>query len=72
MDGEIILRKKELPAFRKLQVEKNISNEFYILDIESVDINSRQHPYLINAYDGAQHLNCYGNNEEEFSKLKLL
>lgn len=70
MDGEIILRKKELPAkaFRKLQVEKHISNEFYTLDIESININSRQHPYLINAYDGIQHINSYGNNEEELFK----
>lgn len=54
LDGEVILRKKELPvkAFRKLQKESKIDNELITLDIETKLINNKVTPYLINSYDG--------------------
>jgi len=66
LDGEIILRKKELPAkpFRKQSIDQKINNNFITLDIETVNINTRQTPYLINCYDGKQHINSYNKDED--------
>jgi hypothetical protein len=64
-DGEIILRKKELPAnpFKKLQKESKLSNKFITVDIETIKIENKVTPYLINAYDGRQHLTSYNKDE---------
>jgi hypothetical protein len=52
LDGEIILRKKELPAkpFSKLQKESKLNNEFITFDIETITEDNKVKPYLINAY----------------------
>lgn len=74
MDGEIVLRKKELPAkpFYKLNKESVINNEFVTMDIETITINNKVTPYLINSYtrggDGRHHLNSYNENENELFK----
>lgn len=65
LDGEIILRKKELPAnpFKKLQKDSKLSNNFITMDIETIKIDNKITPYLINAYDGRQHITSYNKNE---------
>jgi len=67
MDGEIILRKKELPAkpFRRLQKESVLSNKFYTMDIETITKDDKITPYLINGYDGRHHLTSFNSNESE-------
>jgi hypothetical protein len=61
MDGEIVLRKQELPSkeFRSFKVEKRIITNFATMDIETI-IKDRQHvPYLINIYNGFNHLTSF-------------
>ena len=67
MDGEIILRKKELPAkpFRRLQKESALKNNFITLDIETITKENKKIPYLINAYNGRHHLTSFNSNENE-------
>lgn len=69
-DGEVILRKKELPAkpFKKLSKNVNLTNEFYTMDIETITVNNKVIPYLINAYNGRHHLNSFNSNETELFK----
>jgi hypothetical protein len=69
-DGEVILRKKELPAkaFRRLSKNTKLTQEFLTMDIETTTINNKITPYLINAYNGRHHLNSYNNNEVELFK----
>jgi hypothetical protein len=65
LDGEIVLRKQELPAkaFRKLTKDQKINNKFFTMDIETKmeveESDSLIHkkptkfiPYLICGYDG--------------------
>jgi len=70
LDGEIILRKKELPSkpFKKLHKESKINNNFITLDIETITVDRIIIPYLINAFDGTEHINSYNNNEDELFK----
>ena len=67
MDGEIVLRKKELPAkpFRRLQKESSLSNRFITLDIETITKENKITPYLINAYNGRHHITSFNSNENE-------
>jgi hypothetical protein len=71
LNGEIILRKKELPSkpFRKLHKDSKLINEFITMDIETITINNKVTPYLINSFDGRHHLNSYNENEELLFKL---
>jgi len=66
LNGETVLRKKEIPSksFRKLQKDTVLMNDFITLDIETVTINNKVTPYLINSFDGRHHLNSYNENEE--------
>ena len=53
----------------------SFNNSFAVLDIESIDKNSRQYPCFINAIYWVNHINSYSNNEEELFKsfmIKLL
>ena len=71
MDGEILLRKKEIPAkpFTPLNKEKLIINDKFItMDIETITVDKKVKPYLINAYDGRQHITTYKDNETELFK----
>jgi len=67
MDGETILRKKELPAkpFRRLQKESILSNKFITLDMETITKDNKITPYLINAYNGRHHITSFNSNENE-------
>ena len=69
-DGLITLRKKELPvkAFRKLQIEKELVTDFITLDIETIYINNRHTPYLVNGFDGKDHITSFNNDEDELFK----
>jgi hypothetical protein len=68
-DGLITLRKKELPAkaFRKLLVDKelnsNLDNNILTFDIETIYINDRHTPYLINGFNGTEHITSFNNDE---------
>jgi hypothetical protein len=75
MDGEVILRKKELnyKPFKKLSKTINLINEFYTMDIETItekvsETNKKVRPYLINAYNGRQHINNFNPDENELFK----
>lgn len=69
-DGLVTLRKKELPvkSFRKLQVEKEMITDFITLDIETVYKNNRHTPYLVNAFDGKDHITSFNNDEDKLFK----
>ena len=81
MDGEVVLRKKEIPCkpFSPLFKEstksgKSLNNNFITMDIESIRVDKKVKPYLINSYDGRQNLTSYNHNEIElfrefFTKL---
>ena len=71
MDGEIVLRKKELSAkpFKKLSKNNLLINDFYTMDIETINVNNNEVPYLINAYDGRHHLNVFNKNPEELFNI---
>ena len=71
LDGEIILRKKELPAkaFKKLNKEETLKNEFNTLDIETItNENGQVRPYLINLFNGKEHITSFSNNEDQLFK----
>jgi hypothetical protein len=69
-DGLVTLRKKELPvkSFRKLQVEKEMITDIITLDIETVYKNNRHTPYLVNAFDGKDHITSFNNDEDKLFK----
>lgn len=69
-NGLITLRKKELSVkpFRKLQVAKEISTDFITLDIETTLIDKRHTPYLVNAFNGKDHITSFNSNENELFK----
>lgn len=81
MDGEIILRKKEIPAkpfsplFKEsLKNKESLNNKYITMDIESIRVDKKVKPYLINSYDGRHYLTSYNHNERElfrefFTKL---
>ena len=67
LDGEIILRKKELPAkpIRRLTKDnKLINNNFYTLDIETIQIKNKVRPYLVNIFTGTKHFTVFNENEK--------
>jgi len=81
MDGEVVLRKKEIPCkpFSPLFKEssksgESLNNNYITMDIESIRVDKKVKPYLINSYDGRQYLTSYNHNEIElfrefFTKL---
>jgi hypothetical protein len=64
LDGEIILRKQELPAkpFNKLNVEKSLQKNFVTLDLETIKQNNQLVPYLICAYNGKDYITAYADS----------
>ena len=78
IDGEIVLRKQELPAkpFRKLSTKNaNLINDFYTMDIETIQVDHPTNenvkivkPYLINAYNGRHHINSFNSDENQLFK----
>ena len=72
LDGEIILQKQERSAkpFKQLVTEKKINNSFMTLDIESItNENGQIIPYLINVYDGKNHITSYSDSSLNQEKL---
>jgi hypothetical protein len=62
IDGQIILRKKSLPAkpFTKAKVDSKNVSSFVTLDIETIKKqNGKLVPYLISAYNGSEYINSY-------------
>jgi len=61
MGGEIILRRKVLPAkpFRRLMPETSLNNNFATMDVETVTIQSKITPYLICGYNGSDYITSY-------------
>ena len=66
MDGEKVLRKQELNAkpFKRLIYDANLFNNFYTLDIETINQNGKIIPYLICGYNGTDYITSYGNNQK--------
>jgi hypothetical protein len=61
------LRKKELPAkpIRRLTKDnKLINNNFYTLDIETIQIKNKVRPYLVNIFTGTKHFTVFNENEK--------
>jgi hypothetical protein len=75
VDGIIILRKQQLSAkpFRKTIVDKNITNNFITMDIETIVKNNSITPYLICAFNGSKYITSYANilldQKELFSRF---
>ena len=65
MDGEIVLRKQILPAkaFRQLQPNTYLNNDFYTMDIETINNGGKLVPYLITAYNGTDFLTSYNRDQ---------
>jgi len=63
MDGERVLRKKELSAkpFTKLSLDKALANNFVTMDIETIKVDSKLIPYLICAYNGTDYVTSYAS-----------
>jgi hypothetical protein len=66
MDGEVILRKQVLPskAFRRLQLEKVNTSDFYTIDIETINQLGKLVPYLICAYNGSKYITSFGKDQK--------
>ena len=56
---------KKIKNYLHLKLSLNLTNSFYTMDIESVTINNKVSPYLINAYNGRHHLNECNKNEDD-------
>lgn len=63
MDGEVVLRKQQLPAkpFRKINVDKKITSNFVTMDIETITKAGKLLPYLLCAYNGIDYITSYAN-----------
>jgi hypothetical protein len=63
LDGVEVLRKQQLPTkpFGVLQTEKHIKRSFVTMDIETIKKDNPIIPYLINAYNGTEHITSYAN-----------
>jgi DNA polymerase type B, organellar and viral len=61
LDGEEVLRKQLIPSkpFKKLNVEKSLQSRFVTMDIETTQRDHQLVPYLINAYNGTDHITSY-------------
>jgi len=66
MDGQVVLRKQILPAkaFRRLQADNTLVNEFYTMDIETIKHDRKLNPYLICAYNGLDYITSYGKDQK--------
>jgi hypothetical protein len=66
LDGEVVLRKQVLSAkpFKSMKVDKVINESFITIDIETIKNSDNQLvPYLINAYNGIDHITSYATSE---------
>jgi hypothetical protein len=63
MDGEVVLRKQQLPAkpFKKVSIDAQITSNFVTMDIETITKDNKLVPYLINAYNGSRYITSYSN-----------
>jgi hypothetical protein len=62
VDGQIILRKKILPAkpFTRAKGDSKLVNNFITMDIETIKKqNGKLVPYLISAYNGSEYITSY-------------
>jgi hypothetical protein len=66
MDGEVVLRKQMLPAkpFTKLVPDRQLTNSFYTLDIETINDGGKLTPYLICGFDGTNYITSYGKDQK--------
>ena len=65
VDGESVLVKQQRPAkpFSSRSEDKHLIKKFVTIDIETItDSNGKLQPYLINGYDGRQHITSYGDD----------
>lgn len=65
VDGEIVLRKQQLPAksFRRGNQDKKLISNFITMDIETIKNDTGSLiPYLICAYNGKEYINSYANS----------
>lgn len=74
VDGEIVLRKQQLPAksFTKISKEKVMMTNFVTMDIETVKHDFQLIPYLICAYNGFKSISTYGEVVDGVINQKLL
>ena len=75
MEGELILRKQELPVrpFSKMREDKSLKSNFITFDIETIkkvldNGTSKLVPYLICAYNGSTFVESFGANQMELFK----
>lgn len=66
MGGEVVLRKQMLPAkpFTKLVPDRQLTNSFYTLDIETINGGGKLTPYLICGFDGTNYITSYGKDKK--------
>ena len=71
MDGEIVLRKKQLNAkpFRKVGVDSELANNFITMDIETINLQGKITPYLISAYNGKDFVTSYADKSIDQNTL---
>lgn len=73
-NNEIVVKSKQLNAkpFRKLQPVKNLNNSnFLTIDIETINIDGKQIPYLICGFDGKDYFHSYAADLSDESIDKL-
>ena len=71
MGGEVVLRKQVLPAkpFKKLVPDNKLVNNFLTMDIETINKDNKQVPYLICAYNGTDYITSYGSDQNALFKV---
>ena len=67
VNGEIVLRKQQLPAkpFNKIKKDNKIQTYFVTMDIETITENNKLIPYLITAFNGTSYVTSYGLDHSE-------
>ena len=73
LNGENVLNKQQIPSkpFRRGSIDKTLLNNFITLDIETVNINGNQTPYLICAYSGKSYIESYAKSTSASDQLSL-
>lgn len=63
LDGEIIVKKQIRPVkyIKRLKSEKVLLESFVTMDVETIKQGNQLVPYLINAYNGSDHITSYAN-----------
>lgn len=74
MDGEIVLRKQQIPAKPVVSINesKSLNSKFLTMDIETVRVDKSQKPYLISAYNGSDYFTSYADKNMDNRKFNYL